>query len=85
MAFGRLDPRTSLRVGDLNIERPTDPGGASWFAISALLDISPEGRRHFNRDDQSPGGTVTLRVRCSWGPSLPPTRDDDVPQCYIYT
>jgi len=34
-----LGPRTTLEVKELDIKRPTDPGGASWFVTSATSDI----------------------------------------------
>jgi len=41
--FGPLGLRTTPGVGDLDVEGPADPGGASWFVASATSDFSVEG------------------------------------------
>jgi len=50
-AFDPLGSRTSLGVRNLDVEHPTDYGGASWFALSFTSD-----RRRINLHYYSPGG-----------------------------
>jgi len=68
-------------IGDLNVERPTYPGGASWFAVSAAsnnvnraigaISANETGRRR----GQSDAGSDILQ---------PPDRDAS-PQQQLYT